>query len=55
MYNTLSLLLLPDPLLQGVVVHVTVPSMGQINLFKSYSYSIEPCAQNPLMKQLHKK
>ena len=29
--------------------------MGQIDLFKNYSYSIGPCTKDPLKKQLHKK
>ena len=31
----------------GVVVAVTIPSMGQIDLFENYSYLIGPCAKKP--------
>ena len=34
--NTASLPLLPDPLFPRVVVPVRAPSVGQIDLFKSY-------------------
>ena len=37
-------------------IPIRVPSMGQIDIFKNYSYLIEPCAQKKtLKKQLHKK
>ena len=53
---TPSLLLLPDPLGSGVVVAVRVPPINQIDPFKNYLYSIQPCAKkNPLKKQPHKK
>ena len=49
------------PLWSEVVVPVKVPSIGQIDLFKnySYSYSVGPCAkkkkeQKHLEKQQHK-
>ena len=29
--------------------------MGQIDLFKGYSYSVEPATKNPFKKQPHKK
>ena len=38
-----------------MVVPITVPSLDQIDLFKNYSYLMEPCAKNTLKKQLHKK
>ena len=37
--------LLSGPLWPGVVVPIKFPSVGQINLFKSYSYLIELCAR----------
>ena len=40
-----SLLLLPGPLWTGVTVPVRVPSIGQIDLFKNYLYSLGPCAR----------
>ena len=36
----ISLPLLPGPLLPGVRVTVKVPFLGQVNLFKHYSYLI---------------
>ena len=41
-----SILLLPGPLLPGIVVPVRVPSVGQKYLFKKYSYMIGPCENN---------
>ena len=35
-YNTFSLLLLPDSLRPGAVVSISFPSMGQIDMFKNY-------------------
>ena len=40
------MLLLPGSLWYGVVVPVRVPSMGQIDLLKYYSYLIEPLTNN---------
>ena len=44
--STSSLPLLPGYLWPGVVVSVRVPSRGQIDLFKNYSYSFELCRKN---------
>ena len=55
MWSTSSLPLLPGPLRPGVVVPVRVPSMGQIDLFKSYLYLIRPYTKKSLKKQLYEK
>ena len=48
--------LLPSPLWSRVVVPIRALSMGQINLFKNYLYSIGLYEKNKtLMKQLDKK
>ena len=39
-WSTSSLLLLSGPLWLGVIIPVRIPSMGQIELFKNYLYSI---------------
>ena len=48
-----SLPLLPDPLWPGVVVPVSVLSIGQIGWFRNYSYS-DALQKKSLKKQLHK-
>ena len=48
-WSTPSLSLLPDLFTSGVVAHIKVSAVDQIDLFKIYLYSIEP------KKQLHKK
>ena len=42
------------PLWAVVLVPVRFPSMGQIDLFKNYLYSIKPCAEKSLKKQEEK-
>ena len=56
MWRTPSLSLLPGPFLSRVVVPVRVPYMGQIDVFKNYSYSIGLCAKiTSPKKQQYKK
>ena len=52
--STPSLQLLPSPLRPGVVIFFTVLSMDQIGLLKNYSYSIGPCTNKNIKKNLHK-
>ena len=53
-WRILSLSLLSGPLLSGMIVPVRVPSsIGQMDLFKIYSYLVGLSAQN-LKKQLHR-
>ena len=45
-WSTLSLQLLPDRLRPRGVLPVWIPSMRQIDTFKTYMYSLDPCAKN---------
>ena len=56
--STPSLPILPGQLWPRVVVPVRISTMGQINLFKNYLNSIEPCEENKTnqpTKQTNKK
>ena len=56
MWSTISLPLLPGPLWPIVEVPDRISSMGEVDLFKNYSCSIEPCTNKKnIKKQQHKK
>ena len=52
LWSTALLRLLADALWSEEVVAVGVPSYGQIDLFRNYSYLIESCGNKNILKKI---